>query len=102
MKKLFIALCMVAFMAVNVHAEPRTYTLYLGKTDSGNTTTNVSGVSTLIVEASGYKRTDGITDITGLEYLEDGTAMIQVEAIEVSQGAANSVATNSGATFTLR
>ena len=109
MKKILLALLalgMVAFMAVNVHAEPRTYTLYLGKTDTGNTTTNVSGVSVLIVQAAGYKRTDGITDITGLEHLEDGTAIFQVSWVTINQVAqaiiSGTTPHSTGATFTVR
>ena len=102
MKKLLLALCMVAIMVVNVHAGPKTYILYLGATDSGNTTTNVSGVSTLIIEGPQHQRSQGITDLIGLEHYDVGDAIMQVEVLTISQASQQSVASNSGATFTIR
>jgi len=101
MKKLILAFCMVALAAFNAYAEPRTYTLFLGKNNTGNETV-ASGTSIMIVQGQAIQRPVSATDITGLEYLEDGAAIIQVEELVVGLVPAAQGGDNSGATFSLR
>jgi len=99
----FLIIALMAFVWLPyASADSRTYYLYLGKTDSGNTTVAHSGVSTLIVQGYGIQRKDSVTDLTGLENLKDGTAMFQITALEVSQAAQGKGGDNSGATIWVR
>ena len=104
MKRIFqvLIIALMAFVCSYASADSRTYYLYLGTADSGNTTVAKSGVSTLIVQGHGFNRSMAATDITGLEKLGDGTAMFQVITLTASQAQQGAGGTYSGVTFWVR
>jgi len=95
MKKL-LAILIILLMCSPVFAESRIYNLYLGTTNSGNTT-QASGTSTLVVEGGGFNRSNARTVINGINEFE-GYFNMQVQLAQV----VTSYAANSGATFTVR
>ena len=100
MKRIFqvLIIALMAFVCSYASADSRTYYLYLGTADSGNTTVP-SGVSNLFVQGHGFNRSQSATDITGLEKLQDGTASFQVVAIGTTPYATGAI---SGISFTVR
>lgn len=101
-------ICILAVLSTFIFAVPgwadvRTYTLFLGTSDSGNTTA-ASGTSNLIVQGASYQRITGASKITDMHKFGEGevSTVVQIEEITVSQHAQGQGGDNSGTTFTLR
>lgn len=103
MKKLIQALIVFALLVwiVPAQGEVRTFFLYLGTTDSGNTTTT-SGVSNLIVAGGRYKRSDMSNIIHNVDLHFDGYFTVQLVEITVSQSQQGVGGSLDNVPFTLR
>ena len=83
----------------------RTYLLYLGTSDSGNTTTygSGSGTSTLVVDGGKYNRSEATYIIDGMEKTDGEFYIFQIETLTISQAAqARGSGNYSGVTLTVR
>ncbi len=98
--KLFIVFILL-FWLVPAQAEVRTFFLYLGTTDSGNTTVT-SGASNLIVEGGRYKRSDSSYIIHNVDLHFDGYFTVQLDEITVSQVQQQAAGSIDNVPFTLR
>lgn len=95
-------LLLVLAIPLSAYAKPRTYYLYLGKTDSGNTTVMNGGVSNMTVRGDGHDRSAGTYIIHSVDEKFDGYFTVQLTATTPSQAQIGLGGDWSGVSFTLR
>ena len=107
MKKLFTFLWVLGVLALlstgaSAAGKVKTYLLYLGATDSGNTTVVSGGVSNLIIEGDGHNRSTGSLVISNIDERLEGFWTVQLDEITESQVQQDAGGSLDSMSFTLR
>lgn len=82
-----------------LQTDVKTYTVHLGTSDTGVTTTAKTGTNALVLDGQDFKRADGLTTLNDLSYMQSGNGVLWIRNIVGSQVQQKAGGDYSGNTF---